>query len=247
MQKISKELMEKYKTFRELQYQELYKEQPGIKRFLAVRKILLWFLRIMYFINFICAVILMAWMNNFSQLGTEIIRLLIGLFILWIAGRAFLGIILLWLAFAANVIVIAENIGLLTQIDSNYPLDAIIAYFVQMLIPVILFLTALFLCLPSNRRYLNEIIEVEKASNIYLMSQMPNGNNSNLYSTTGSVKNIREIAMYDNRADEDTEDIPKENSAIIAMKEASKIAAENGIGEMPLEEINAEITEARNS
>lgn len=41
------------------------------------------------------------------------------------------------------------------------------------------------------------------------------------------------------------EDAKEVNSAISAMKEASKIAAENGISEMTLEEINAEIAEAR--
>ena len=37
----------------------------------------------------------------------------------------------------------------------------------------------------------------------------------------------------------------KENSAIAAMKKASRIAAENGIAEMSLDEINAEIAEVR--
>ncbi len=36
-----------------------------------------------------------------------------------------------------------------------------------------------------------------------------------------------------------------ESKAIKAMKSASRIAAENGISDMPLEEINAEITEVR--
>ena len=36
-----------------------------------------------------------------------------------------------------------------------------------------------------------------------------------------------------------------ESKAIKAMKEASKIAAENGLSDMTLEEINAEIAEAR--
>lgn len=206
MQRISKELMAKYKAFRELQYQELYKEHPGIKRFLVVRKTLLWILRIMYFINFICAVIIMAQMNNFSELGAEIIRLLIGLYITLGAGRTFLGIMLLWLSFAVNMIVIAANMDLFMQIGSYYPLDAIMTYFV----PVVQFLTAVFLCLPSSRRYLNATIEVEKAGNKYLMSEMPKGNNSNLYSTTGRVGSIREIAKYDNRADEDTEDTQEE-------------------------------------
>lgn len=39
-------------------------------------------------------------------------------------------------------------------------------------------------------------------------------------------------------------DIPK-NKAIAAMKNASKIAMENGISDMALDEINAEINEAR--
>lgn len=38
---------------------------------------------------------------------------------------------------------------------------------------------------------------------------------------------------------------PSENKAIAAMKTASKIAAANGISDMTLDEINAEITEAR--
>ena len=38
-----------------------------------------------------------------------------------------------------------------------------------------------------------------------------------------------------------------ENKAITAMKAASQIAEENGISEMTLEEINAEIAEARKS
>jgi DNA-damage-inducible protein J len=36
-----------------------------------------------------------------------------------------------------------------------------------------------------------------------------------------------------------------ENRALNAMKEASHIAAENGISDMTLDEINAEIAEAR--
>ena len=36
-----------------------------------------------------------------------------------------------------------------------------------------------------------------------------------------------------------------ENPAVTAMKEASRIAAENGISEMTLDEINAEISAAR--
>lgn len=38
-----------------------------------------------------------------------------------------------------------------------------------------------------------------------------------------------------------------ENPGITALKQASRIAAENGISEMSLDEINAEIAEARNS
>lgn len=37
----------------------------------------------------------------------------------------------------------------------------------------------------------------------------------------------------------------KGQNAILAMKEASRIAAENGISEMTLDEINAEIAEVR--
>ncbi len=37
----------------------------------------------------------------------------------------------------------------------------------------------------------------------------------------------------------------KENGAITAMKKASRIASENGIAEMSLDEINAEIAEVR--
>ncbi len=36
-----------------------------------------------------------------------------------------------------------------------------------------------------------------------------------------------------------------ENTALSAMKEASRIASENGIADMTLDEINAEISEAR--
>ena len=36
-----------------------------------------------------------------------------------------------------------------------------------------------------------------------------------------------------------------ENRAVLAMKAASRIAEENGIADMTLDEINAEITEAR--
>lgn len=36
-----------------------------------------------------------------------------------------------------------------------------------------------------------------------------------------------------------------ENKAILAMRAASKIAAENGVADMTLEEINAEIAESR--
>ncbi len=38
-----------------------------------------------------------------------------------------------------------------------------------------------------------------------------------------------------------------ENTGIAALKRASRIAAENGISDMTLDEINAEISEARNS
>ena len=40
-------------------------------------------------------------------------------------------------------------------------------------------------------------------------------------------------------------DIPR-NRGLEAMKEASRIASENGISDMTLDEINAEINEARN-
>ena len=40
-------------------------------------------------------------------------------------------------------------------------------------------------------------------------------------------------------------DAEPENKALNAMKEASRIARENGISEMTLDEINAEISEAR--
>lgn len=39
----------------------------------------------------------------------------------------------------------------------------------------------------------------------------------------------------------------EENSGIAALKRASRIAAENGISDMPLDEINAEIAMVRNS
>ena len=44
---------------------------------------------------------------------------------------------------------------------------------------------------------------------------------------------------------EDMNQFATENKAIQAMKEASKIAEKYGIEDMPLEEINAEINEAR--
>ena len=205
MHRMSKELQEKVKALRVQLYQELFEEQPGIKRFLAVRRVLLWLLRILYFTNFICTVIVMAQMNDFSELGVEIIRLFIGLFIIWGAGRAILGVIILWLSFVVNLMSVAGNIDLLGQI-SSYPSVVIIMYFVQILFPIILLPTAIYLSLSSSRRYLDEAMGVENACNIFIMSQIPELNNSNLHSVKESAEDIRKKAMYDNSIDEEAED-----------------------------------------
>lgn len=205
MHRMSKELQAKVKALRAQLYQELFEEEPGIERFLAVRRVLLWLLRILYFINFICTVIVMTQMNDFSELGVEIFRLFIGLFITWGAGRAILGVIILWLAFVVNLMSIAGNIGLINQINS-YPPAVIVMYFVQILFPVILLLTAIYLSLPSSRRYLDEAMEVENTCNIFIMSEIPGLNNSNLHGVKESAEDIRKKAMYDNSIDEETED-----------------------------------------
>ena len=41
-------------------------------------------------------------------------------------------------------------------------------------------------------------------------------------------------------------DEPSDNSALAALKRASRIAEENGIADMSLDEINAEISDVRN-
>lgn len=205
MHRMSKELQAKVKALRAQLYQELFEEQPGIKRFLVARRVLLWLLRILYFTNFICTVTVMAQMNDFSELGVEIIRLLIGLFITWGAGRAILGVIILWLSFIVNLMSVAGNIDLFGQI-SSYPPAVIVMYFVQILFPVILLPTAIYLSLPSSRRYLDEAMGVENACNIFIMSEIPELNNSNLHSVKESSEDIRRKAMYDNSADGETED-----------------------------------------
>ena len=205
MHRMSKELQAKVKALRAQLYQELFEQQPGMERFLVVRKVLLWFLRIFYVTNFICIVNVMAQMNDFSELGVEIFRLLIGLFIIWGAGRAFLSVMLLWLSFAVNLVSVVGNLGLLDQINS-YPPAVIVMYFVQMLFPVILLPTVIYLSLPSSRRYLEEAMEVENTCNIFIMSEIPELNNSNLHSVKESAGDIRRKAMYDNSIDEETDD-----------------------------------------
>lgn len=204
MHRMNKELKAKVKALRAQLYQELFEEQPGIKRFLVVRKALQWFLGILYFITFICSVIIMVQANDFSLLIREIFRLLIGLFIIWGAGRAFLGVIILWMSFLVNLILAVENIDLLAQINS-YPLTVIVILSLQMLFPVVVLFTAIYLSLPSSRRYLDEAMEVENTCNIFIMSEIPELNDGNLHSAKGSAGDIRQKAMYDNSIDEETE------------------------------------------
>lgn len=113
--------------------------------------------------------------------------------------------LLLWLSFLVNLISVVGNLGLLAQINS-YPPAVIVMYFVQMLFPVILLPTVIYLSLPSSRRYLEEAMEVENTCNIFIMSEIPELNNSNLYSTKESAEDIRKKAMYDNSVDEETDD-----------------------------------------
>lgn len=205
MHRISKELQAKLKAFREQRYQELFEEHPEVKNFTVVRKALLWCLRILYFINYICTVIVMAQMNDFSQLSIEIIRLLIGLFIIGAAGRTLAGVMFLWLPVVVNLVMVVENIDMFVY-HYSFPPSVVVMYFVQWVFLIVLLYTAIYLCLPSSRRHLNETLKVEKACHDFLVSEMPELNNSNLNSTNGSAGNIRQKAMYDNSVDEETED-----------------------------------------
>ena len=205
MYKISKELQAKLKVFREQLYQQLFEEYPEIKSFMVVRKALLWCLRILYIVNYFCTVMVMAQMNDFSQLGIEIIRLLIGLFIIGAAGRTLLGVMFLWVPVLVNLVLTVENIGLFSQIY-GFPPAVVAMYFVQWVFLIVLVYTAIYLCLPSSRRYLKKIDEVEKACHDFLVSEMPELGNGNSYNPKQSTGSIRQYAMYDNSADDDSED-----------------------------------------
>lgn len=212
MYKISKELQAKLQDFRKQQYQGLFEEHPKVKNFMVVRKALLRCLRGLYFVNYFCTVIVMAQMNDFSQLSVEIIRLLIGLFIIGAAGRTLLGVMFLWLTVLVNLVMMVENIGLFTQIYS-FPPAVVIMYFVQWVFLIALIYTAIYLCLPSSRRYLKKTLEVEKACNDFLMSEMPDPNRGNTHTSNRNEGSIRKYAMYNNSVVDD-DSVDNDNNSI---------------------------------
>ena len=177
MVKMSKDLQQRSKAYRAQLYQELFAEQPDVKIFVYVRRVLLWTLRGIYLFNFFLVMLSMGSMNDFSQARAETIRLLVGLFFLWIAGRTYQGALCLWLLVLGNLLQAGQYIGLFSQVTDPaymalYPVTTVM-YFVQVLYLVVLLPTAIYLSLPSSRRRQEETIQVEKAYVDMIASEMP--------------------------------------------------------------------------
>lgn len=212
MYKISKELQAKLKALRKQLYQELFEEHPEVRNFMVVRKALLWCLRILYFVNYFCAVIAMAQINDFSQLGVEILRLLVGILIIGAAGRTLLGVMFLWLPVLINLVMMVQNIGLFVAQIYSFPPVVVIMYCVQWVFLIVLICTAIYLCLPSSRRHLEKTIEVEKACHDFLVSEMPELDRGNAHTSNQNTGSIRKYAMYDNSVvDNDSDSVDNDN------------------------------------
>lgn len=177
MAKISKDLQQRSKAYRAKLYQELFAEQPDVKVFVYIRRALLWTLRGIYLVNFIIVMFSMGTMNDFSQAGVEVIRLLIGLFFLWLAGRTHRGALSLWLLVLGNLTLAQQYISLFSQVTDPtymalYPVTTVM-YFVQLLYLAVLLPTAVYLSLPSSRRRAEEAFQVEKAYVEMIAAEMP--------------------------------------------------------------------------
>ncbi len=176
MKRISRELQERVKAYRAKQLQELYEEQPGTKNFVKVRRVMLWTLRCIYLLNFLCGLAVMGTIGDFSQTGREILRLLIGMFFLWCASRTYQGALCLWLLVLGNVALIGQYIGMVYLIlDPAFraasPL-AVFLYFIQLLFFGVLAVAAVYLFLPASHRYADAVWKVEKACSDMLMAEI---------------------------------------------------------------------------
>lgn len=177
MARMSKDLQQKSKAYKAELYRKLFAEQPDVKRFVYVRKVLLWTLRGIYLLNFFLVMLSMGSMNDFSQVRAETIRLLMGLFFLWIAGRTYQGALCLWLLVLGNLLQAGQYISLFSQVTDPaymalYPMTTVM-YFVQVLYLVVLIPTAIYLSLPSSHRRQEETMKVEKAYVDMIVAEMP--------------------------------------------------------------------------
>lgn len=177
MAKMSKDLQERSNAYRAELYQKLYAEQPDVKRFAGVRSVLLWCLRIIYLANFICAMFVMTALGDYSQAPIEIIKLCVGVFLLFVAGRVWQGSWSLWVLVLANLVQAGQYINqfyLLTDpiYWSNAP-EWVIMYCGQLLFIAVLLPIAIFLSLPSSRRRIATAQEVEKAYLDMIAAEMP--------------------------------------------------------------------------
>lgn len=177
MVKISKDLQERSKVYRAELYQKLFTEQPDIKRFATLRSVLLWCLRILYLANFFCAMFIMITMGDFSQAPIEIIKLCVGIFLLFVAGRIWQGAWSLWVLVVGNLVQVRyyiDQVYLLTDpIYWNSAPEWVIMYCTQLLFIAVLLPTAIFLSLPSSRRRIGKAVEVEKAYMDMIAAETP--------------------------------------------------------------------------
>lgn len=177
MARMSKDLQQRSKAYRAELYRELFAEQPDVKMFVYIRRALLWILRGIYLLNFFMVMFSMGMMSDFSQAGVEVIRLLIGLFFLWVAGRTYRGALSLWLLVLGNLVLAEQYISLFSQVTDPaymalYPVTTVM-YFVQVLYLAVLLPTAIYLSLPSSRRRTEEAFQVEKAYVDMIAAEMP--------------------------------------------------------------------------
>lgn len=177
MVKMSKDLQERSNAYRAELYQKLYAERPDVKRFAAVRNVLIWCLRIIFLANFFCAMFVMIALGDYSQAPIEIIRLCVGIFLLYVAGRTWQGAWSLWVLVLANLVQAGQYINqfyLLTDpiYWSNAP-EWVIMYCTQLLFIAVLLPTAIFLSLPSSRRRIEAALEAEKAYIDMIAAEMP--------------------------------------------------------------------------
>lgn len=170
--KISKELQAEAKAYRK----SLYEASPEVKKFAAIKNIILLTLLILILLDYVWKFVVMWQQDVFLEENPrEVVRLIYILFILFLAQRSWKGSLLLWLPVAGNLLTLPTYAEMLLNIDEYwmYSHTFVMMFLTELIYIVCIVFAAVWLTLfGQNRRYQEQSVEIEKKYIEYIMERM---------------------------------------------------------------------------